>query len=86
MRHTGWLEHELRQYPRVALDLDALAAHARQLVLAGGCDSHDQVSYQPSKVLAQRLGLQVVEFPGGHLGFVAAPAEFAQALRDALRR
>lgn len=31
-----WMEHELRKYPRIALDLDALTAHAGQLVLVGG--------------------------------------------------
>ena len=30
-----WMEHELRQYPRVALDLAALAANAERIVLAG---------------------------------------------------
>jgi pimeloyl-ACP methyl ester carboxylesterase len=80
-----WMEHELRQYPRVELDLDALAAHAKQLVLAGGHDSHDQVTYKPNIVLAQKLGLDIVDLPGGHLGFLAYPAEFAKELIDALK-
>jgi pimeloyl-ACP methyl ester carboxylesterase len=80
-----WMEHELRQYPRVELDLDQLAAHARQLVLAGGRDSQDQMTYQPNIVLAQKLGLKVVDLPGGHLGFMAQPAEFASELMDALK-
>ncbi len=82
---TYWMEHELRQYPRVELDLAALAANTERIVLAGGRDSHDQVAYQPNKVLAQKLGLAIVDFPGGHLGFVASPAEFAQALIKALK-
>jgi len=81
-----WFEHELRQYPAVDLDLDALAAHARQLVLTGGHDSQDQMTYQPNKVLAQKLGLDLVDLPGGHLGFVTSPAEFAKELMDALSR
>ncbi|MDQ6659822.1 MAG: alpha/beta hydrolase, partial [Chloroflexota bacterium] len=40
-----WMEHELRQYPRVELDLDTLAAHAERIVLAGGRDSQDQLPY-----------------------------------------
>jgi pimeloyl-ACP methyl ester carboxylesterase len=82
---TYWMEHELRQYPRVELDLAALAAHARQLVLAGGRDAKDQLPYQPNKVLARQLGLDIVDFPGGHLGFVSSPAEFAKELIDALK-
>ncbi len=81
-----WLEHELRQYPRAELDLAALAAHARQLVLVGGRDAHDQMTYQPGKVLAQQLRLALIDVPGGHLGFMSFPAEFARALLDALDR
>ena len=58
---TYWMEHELRQYPRVELDLDALAAHARQLVLAEGRDAQDKLAYQPNKVLARQLGLDLVD-------------------------
>jgi pimeloyl-ACP methyl ester carboxylesterase len=81
-----WMEHELRQYPRVELDLDALAAHASQLVPACGRDSQDQMTSQPNKILARQLGLNLVELPGGHLGFMASPAEFAKELMDSLSR
>jgi acetyltransferase/esterase len=80
-----WMEHELRQYPRVELDLAALGAHAERIVLAGGHGSQNQVSYQPNRVLARQLGHEIVNFPGGHLGFLSSPAEFAQALMDALK-
>ena len=75
-----WMEHELRQYPRVDLDLAALAARCRQLVLAGGHDSIDLMTSQPNRVLAGKLGLEVIDFPGGHLGFLAYPDEFAREL------
>lgn len=81
-----WMEHELRQYPRTELDLAALTAHARQLVLMGGRDAQDKVSYQSSKALASTLGLDLAEMPGGHVGFMAYPAEFATALMDVLSR
>ena len=83
---TYWMEHELRQYPRVELDLPVLAAHAERIVLAGGRDSHDQLPYQPNRVLARLLGREIVDFPGGHLGFVSHPAEFAKELMNALGR
>ena len=82
---TYWMEHELRQYPRVALDLDALTAHAEQILLVGGHDSQDQMTFQPGKMLAQKLGLDIVNFPGGHLGFMSYPAEFANELMNALK-
>ncbi len=82
---TYWMEHELRQYPRAELDLDALAANAGRIVLAGGRDSRDQLPYQPNRVLAQKWGSDIVDFPGGHLGFVSYPAEFAKELMNALK-
>jgi ubiquinone/menaquinone biosynthesis C-methylase UbiE/pimeloyl-ACP methyl ester carboxylesterase len=79
-----WMEHELRQYPRIELDLVVLAAHARQILLVGGRDAQDKVSYQSSKALARQLGLNIVDLPGGHLGFMTSPAEFAKELMNAL--
>ncbi len=79
-----WMEHEVRQYPRAEFDLTALTAHAEQIMLVGGRDSHDQMTYQPNKVLAQQLGCEIIDFPGGHLGFLSFPTEFAQALLNAL--
>jgi len=82
---TYWLEYELRQYPRVKLDLAALAEHAGRIVLAGGRDSRDQLTYQPNRVLARQLGREIVDFPGGHLGFLSYPALFAKQLMNALK-
>jgi pimeloyl-ACP methyl ester carboxylesterase len=66
-----WMEHELRQYPRVELNLAVLAAHAERIVLAGGHDTQDQLPYQPNKMLARLLGREIVNLPGGHLGFMS---------------
>jgi pimeloyl-ACP methyl ester carboxylesterase len=79
-----WMEHEVRQYPRAEFDLTVLRAHTEQIVLAGGHDSNAQMTYQPNRVLAQQLGSDVVDFPGGHLGFLPYPAAFAVALKNAL--
>jgi len=57
-------------------------------VLAGGRDSRDAgghlLPYRPNEVLAQRLGLSIVDFPGDHVGYLSHPQEFAAALTDAL--
>jgi pimeloyl-ACP methyl ester carboxylesterase len=79
-----WLEHELRQYTRVVPDLTALAAVAGQLVPAVGHDSAALLPGRPSAVLAERLGLPIAEFPGGHIGYVTHPAEFAGRLLGVL--
>jgi pimeloyl-ACP methyl ester carboxylesterase len=81
-----WMEHELRQYPRIELDLAVLATHTSQMVFVGGRDAQNKVSYQSSKALASALGRDLVDVPGGHVGFMAYPTEFAAALIDALSR
>ncbi|MFC0430436.1 alpha/beta fold hydrolase [Kutzneria buriramensis] len=79
-----WMEHELRQYPRHELDLDALADSKGKLVLASGVESRGLLPYRPNEVLSDRLGVDVVEFPGGHLGYLQHPVEFAAQLHELL--
>ena len=79
-----WFEHELRQYPAVELDIQALATYADRIVLVAGRDSGDYPCRQVNATLASKLGRTLVELPGGHLGFVTAPVEFARGLLTAL--
>ncbi|MFG2076494.1 alpha/beta fold hydrolase [Nonomuraea maritima] len=67
-----------------APDVDRLAALSDRLVLAGGADSHGELPYRPAAFLAERLGTELVHFPGGHTGLSTHPAEFAALLRKVL--
>jgi pimeloyl-ACP methyl ester carboxylesterase len=80
-----FMVHELRQYPATAPDLAALAAAGAKLVLAGGAAGRQHVPYRPNLVLAERLGTEVVDFPGDHIGYVQHPAEFAARLTEVIR-
>jgi acetyltransferase/esterase len=79
---TFWMEHEFRQYPAYHPDFDALAAVSGKVVPAGGRVSRENGSmpFQPVVTLAGRLGRDVAEFPGGHVGYGQHPAEFAARL------
>lgn len=81
---TFWFENELRTYPSALPDLDALRAAGERLVLACGRDSRGHPPYRPNEVLAQRFGRPIVEFPGGHVGYAQAAAEFAAVLAGVL--
>jgi pimeloyl-ACP methyl ester carboxylesterase len=85
---TFWMEHEFRQYPAYHPDLDTLAAVADKVVPAGGRESHENGSmpFQPVVALAGRLGLDIAEFPGGHIGYAEHPGEFATRLGRLLQR
>jgi acetyltransferase/esterase len=83
---TYWFERELRQYPAVDLDLDALKAQADRIVPAAGRESRGYPAYEVNVELGKKLGRDVIELPGGHAGYVAHPAEFAHELVQALVR
>ena len=81
-----WFEHELRQYPAVELDLDALARYADRIVPAVGREGHGYPCHDVTVILSQTLGRRVVELPGGHAGCVSHAEEFADGLIAALER
>jgi pimeloyl-ACP methyl ester carboxylesterase len=79
---TFWMEHEFRQYPAYHPDFAALAAVAAKIVPAGGRDSREQgtMPFLPVVTLASRLGRDIAEFPGGHIGYAQHPGDFAAQL------
>ena len=81
---TYWFEHELRQYPAVDLDLNALKAHADRIVLMGGRESRGYPCYEVNAQLGKKLGRELIELPGGHIGFLTQPAAFARETVHAL--
>ncbi len=81
---TYWFEHELRQYPAVELDLDALNAYADRIVLTAGRESRGYPCYEVNVQLGKKLGRYLIELPGGHVGLLTQPAEFAGKLLQAL--
>ncbi|MEV7009139.1 alpha/beta hydrolase [Streptosporangium sp. NPDC051022] len=78
------MEHELRQFTSYLPDMTALGAAGDRLVLAAGRESRGHLPYRPAAVLAERLGVELVEFPGAH-SFTDAPEEFAGRLTEVLR-
>ena len=83
---TFWMEHEFRQYPAYHPDFDALAAVAEKIVPACGRDSrvNGSMPFLPVITLAGRLGRDIAEFPGGHLGYAEHPGDFATRLGQVL--
>ncbi|MES9519604.1 alpha/beta fold hydrolase [Streptomyces capoamus] len=56
-----------------------------RLTIAAGEGSRGQVLHRTAEFLAGRLGCAFTEFPGGHLGTLDHPVEFADALTETLR-
>ncbi|MEV6956892.1 alpha/beta hydrolase [Streptomyces sp. NPDC051183] len=66
-------------------DVHGLQAVSDRLVLACGQDSRGELPYRPAALLAERLGTELLHFPGGHTGSTTHPAEFGGQLRAVFR-
>jgi pimeloyl-ACP methyl ester carboxylesterase len=65
-------------------DIDALQAAPSRIIVAGGMASRGEFPQRTAVALAQRLGTELVEFPGGHVGFISDAHEFVRVLRGVL--
>ena len=71
---------------RYQLDIPALKAAAAKIVPAAGLTSRDAFPHRCAESLAEQLGRELVEFPGGHSGYALRPRAFAAALDHTLSR
>jgi len=83
---TYWFEHELRQYPAADLDLKALKSDADRIVPMAGRESRGYPCYEVNVELGKKLGRDLIELAGGHIGFLTQPAAFALEFLAALAR
>jgi pimeloyl-ACP methyl ester carboxylesterase len=66
-------------------DVEALQKSPTRIVVGVGDESTpEQMTYRTSHALAERLGGQPAQFPGGHGGFGSHPDGFAARLREVL--
>jgi len=86
------LEHNMRWLTTYEPDFDALKRAPTRIVLAAGDESEGILASRGAYAAAERLGTEVVLFPGGHGGFSGGeyeqepgkPVEFAAKLREVL--
>lgn len=72
-------------------DYDALRAAPTRVVIAAGVESRGLMTWRSSQALADRLGVDLTEFPshhggflGGDTGYAGQPEAFAARLREVL--
>ena len=75
-----FLAHMILQTTAYDPDLGALRAASSRVVVGAGASSKGQMANRCAVVLAEQLGTPLVEFPGGHGGFAAQPADFRVVL------
>jgi pimeloyl-ACP methyl ester carboxylesterase len=73
------------EYPavrRYQLDNGLLQTNAARIVPAAGSSSRNAWPHHAAAALAAQLGAALVEFPGGHTGYLLRPKAFAARLRE----
>jgi clorobiocin biosynthesis protein CloN7 len=65
-------------------DFSALQAASTRVIVAGGKSSKGEFAQRTARALAERLGTSLIDFPGGHGGFVSDAEDFAHVLRHLL--
>jgi pimeloyl-ACP methyl ester carboxylesterase len=86
------LEHNMKWLTTYEPDFEALERAPTRIVFAAGEESEGILASRGAYAAAERLGSEVVIFPGGHGGFMGGeygqepgkPAEFAAKLREVL--
>ncbi|MFF1808809.1 alpha/beta fold hydrolase [Streptomyces sp. NPDC058251] len=75
-----FLAHVLLPFATHAPDVEALKPLSARLAVGAGQDSRGQLPRRSAELLAELIGADFVEFPGGHLGCLEHPASFADLL------
>lgn len=81
---TFFLAHDAPAVRRYRLDIAALKAAQTRIVPAAGMTSRDAWTHHCARALADRLGTEFAEFPGGHNGYIFHPRAIAAKLQDVL--
>ncbi|WP_072557547.1 alpha/beta fold hydrolase [Lactiplantibacillus plantarum] len=81
-----WLKYETRQYTSQVIDWSLFKEHRDQVVLLNGTDSVGFLPQDVDNAISKIIDVPVDAIPGGHLGYVQKPQEFAQVLEDVLKR
>lgn len=80
------MTHEVAPFLAFTPDLSALATGGVPIVIGTGARSRSYYPGRGGAVVAERLGVPLTGFPGGHVGYVEEPDAFADTLREALAR
>src|SRR5829696_1118453 len=79
-----FFEVDLRPTTQFVPDIEALKSSSSRVIIGIGADSGRLLTYRTSVALAELLGTTPVEFPGDHGGFMGAPTQFADVVREVL--
>ena len=81
-----FFDHEFRSFFGYLPNIEIIRKNSINMVTAVGQESDDAYYVQATKVLANKLGCEIIEFPGHHDLSLWMPKEFANAIQNTLER
>lgn len=72
----------MRQYTQSNIAVADLYQHKDNITLLNGIASKGSFPQDVNFYIAEQTSLNITESPGGHLGYVQKPADFADVLRE----
>lgn len=80
-----FLQLEMPSFVKYLPDAETIATSRVPIVALASAEDRGSFLYETTRWLADRIGTEVVELPGGHAGFINHPAEAATLIRPILR-
>ncbi|WP_226386177.1 alpha/beta fold hydrolase [Staphylococcus sp. Marseille-Q1834] len=78
----GWFKYEIRQYTESDISIEDLNQHKNIITLLNGTASRDSFPQEVNFYISEQTGIEIVDIPGGHLGYVQEPEGFAKVLLE----
>lgn len=75
-----WFKYEIRQYTSSDIKLEDFKPYLNQITLFNGTDAKGSFPQNVNQYIADQLNLDIIDIPGGHLGYVQQTHEFANVL------
>ncbi|REE85096.1 pimeloyl-ACP methyl ester carboxylesterase [Paenibacillus taihuensis] len=88
LNHEYFVKHEMLAFTNYSPDYAALQSTKAKIFMAVGETTRDKKLYygRTAQILAEKLGCELVRFPGNHLSYLDMPREWAEVLRATLQR
>jgi pimeloyl-ACP methyl ester carboxylesterase len=80
------MEYEVRPFVEYVPDFSAMKRNGVRIATAGGKETRGVYYHRASEAIAERLGVEFVEFRGGHSPAIESPSTFVSELRPLLGR
>lgn len=78
----GWFKYEIRQYTESDISIEDFKKHKDIITLLNGTASKGSFPQEVNFYIHQETDIDIVDIPGGHLGYVQEPEGFAKVLLE----